>query len=219
MIKTVIFDLDGTLLDTVSTIAYYCNTTLEKYGLTPSPVENYRTYTGNGAELLIRRALSYNNECTEENFDKVFSEYNRVYNNDPLYLTKPYNNIVNLLNELRKRNITIAVLSNKPDIATKEVVKSIFGEGLCTLCCGAKDGVPLKPDPTAVLGIMKDLNATTENSVFIGDTYVDIETGKNAGLTTIGVLWGFRDEEELKKAGADFFVSDALEILDVIEKL
>lgn len=219
MIKTVIFDLDGTLLDTVATIAYYCNKALDKFGFKTAPKEKYLHFAGNGAKVLIERALSYGGEWTEEDFNKVYDEYNLIYNEQPLYLTEPYNNIVSLLNELKNRGTNIAVLSNKPDYATKEVVKDIFGEGVFNVCRGAMENVPLKPAPDAVFDIMDEIGAKKEETVFVGDTYVDIETGKNAGLTTIGVLWGFRGEEELKRAGANYIVSDALEIVDLVEKL
>ena len=218
MIKAVIFDLDGTLLNTINTIEYYCNTALEKYGFNPVPVDKYKHFVGNGAKLLIERAMSYTREWTDDEFEKVFALYNELYDADTLYLTAPYNGIVDMLKSLKEQGYKTAVLSNKPHFATVDVVNKIFGDDIFDIVRGGMDGVPLKPDPTAVFEIMKELNVSEEEVVFVGDTKVDIATGKNAGLFAIGVLWGFRDEAELTAAGADVIIDDAKEILNIVKK-
>ncbi len=218
MIKSVVFDLDGTLLNTINTIEYYCNTALEKYGFNPVPVDKYKHFVGDGAKLLIERAMSYTREWTDDEFEKVFALYNELYDADTLYLTAPYNGIVDMLKSLKEQGYKTAVLSNKPHFATVDVVNKIFGDGIFDIVRGGMDGVPLKPDPTAVFEIMKELNVSKEEVVFVGDTKVDIATGKNAGLFAIGVLWGFRDEAELTAAGADVIIGDAKEILNIVKK-
>ncbi len=218
MKKAVIFDLDGTLLNTINTIEYYCNTALEKYGFNPVPVDKYKHFVGNGAKLLIERAMSYTREWTDDEFEKVFALYNELYDADTLYLTAPYNGIVDMLKSLKEQGYKTAVLSNKPHFATVDVVNKIFGDDIFDIVRGGMDGVPLKPDPTAVFEIMKELNVSEEEVVFVGDTKVDIATGKNAGLFAIGVLWGFRDEAELTAAGADVIIDDAKEILNIVKK-
>ncbi len=218
MTKAVIFDLDGTLLNTIDTIKYYCDKALEKYGFNAVPVDKYKIMVGNGARLLVERAMSYTRPWTAEEFDDVFAEYNREYNSDTLYLTAPYEGIEAMLRSLKDGGYKTAVLSNKPDFATVDVVNTVFGEGIFDIVRGAVDGVPLKPDPSAVLDIMSQLGVAAHEAVVVGDTKVDIATGKNAGLYSIGVLWGFRDEAELTAAGADVIINDAREILEIVKE-
>ena len=216
--KAVIFDLDGTLLNTIDTIKYYCDNALTKNGFNPIPTDKYKIMVGNGAKLLVERAMSYTREWSAEEFDKVFTAYNEAYDADTLYLTAPYDGIVDMLKSLKKEGYKTAVLSNKPDFATVDVVNTVFGEELFDIVRGAVDGVPLKPDPTAVLGIMKEMEITAEDAIFVGDTKVDIATGKNANLYSVGVLWGFRDEKELTEAGADVIINDASRILGIAKE-
>lgn len=204
--KTVIFDLDGTLLNTIDTITFYCNKALTENGFGEIPTEKYKLLVGNGAKLLIERALSCFGQWSKDDFEKVFTLYNNLYDADTLYLTRPYDGILDMLSALKGKGFKLAVLSNKPDFATVDVVKNVFGEGVFDLCRGAVEGVPLKPAPDAVFEIMKELNTSSDEALFVGDTKVDIETGKNAGLYSIGVLWGFRDEAELTEAGADIII-------------
>lgn len=218
MTKAIIFDLDGTLLNTIGTIKYYCDKALQKYGFSAVPEKEYKIMVGNGASLLVERAMSYTRQWTAEEFDNVFEEYNREYNSDTLYLTAPYDGIEAMLRRLKEEGIKLAVLSNKPDFATVDVVNTIFGKGLFDIVRGAVDGVPLKPDPSAVLDIMRELGVDAREAVFVGDTKVDIATGKNAGLYSIGVLWGFRDEAELTAAGADVIINDAGRILEIVKE-
>lgn len=217
--KAVIFDLDGTLLNTINTIKYYCDKALLEYGFNPVPIEKYKYFVGNGARLLIERAMSYTREWNDEEFNKVFKLYNEMYDSDTLYLTTPYDGILKMLETLKEQGYKLSVLSNKPDFATVDVVNTIFGKNTFTLCRGGRDGVPLKPDPTAVFEMMDELGIEKGETVFVGDTKVDIATGKNAGLYSIGVLWGFRDEKELKEAGADFIVSQPHEIVEKINNM
>lgn len=218
MIKAVIFDLDGTLLNTINTIEYYCNTALQKYDFDSVPVDRYKHFVGNGAKLLVERAMSYTREWTDDEFEKVFKKYNELYDADTLYLTAPYDGIVDMLKSFKENGFKTAVLSNKPHFATVDVVNKIFGDDIFDIVRGGMDSIPLKPDPTAVFEIMKELNVSKEEVVFVGDTKVDIATGKNAGLFAIGVLWGFRDEAELTEAGADVIIEDAKEILNIVKK-
>lgn len=214
--KAVIFDLDGTLLNTIDTIKYYCDNALTKYGFEPVTIPQYKLMVGNGAKLLIERAMNNTREdWTQEEFENVFSAYNDAYDADTLYLTEPYPGVVDMLHKLKESGYKIAVLSNKPDFATKDVVKTIFGEGLFDIVRGGIDGVPLKPAPDGVFEIMKELGVSADEAMFVGDTKVDITTGKNANLYSVGVLWGFRDEAELTAAGADVIINDAAKIVEI----
>ena len=216
MVKLCIFDLDGTVLDTVTTIAYYGNYALSKNSLAPIAVKEYNYFAGNGAVNLIKRMLNYHNAYTDELFQKVFADYNAAYNANTTYLTVPFEGIPEALDAIKAQGIKIAILSNKPHFATCGVINSLFGEGYFDCVCGQRDGVPLKPDPTAVYQMMDQLNVKPEDCLYIGDTGTDMETGKNAGLYTVGVLWGFRDEDELLKHGAAIIIDKPCQLLDCI---
>lgn len=217
MKKLCIFDLDGTLMDTIPAISYFGNTALEKFGLPAIEPNRYKVLVGNGRDLLIHRMLNESGNDTEENFKNVGKAYDALYEADPLYKTAPYDGVLNLLDTLKEKGFTLAVLSNKPDNVTQDVVRLFFGDRFDVIA-GQKPGVNPKPDPAGVFIILDQLKMTAEESYFIGDTYVDITTGKNAGIESIGVLWGFRDRDELEGAGADHIVAKAEEILDIILK-
>ncbi len=218
MIKLCIFDLDGTLLDTLPTISHYVNLALKEYDLTQIEQERFKYHVGNGARLLIERSLDDIGADRNEYFDKVFKLYNKEYDKDVNYLTKPYDGIPEMLAELKTMGIETAVLSNKPHFAAVNVVKNLLGE-LIDSANGAKDDIPLKPSPDGVYEIFREFNVTPEECLYIGDTGVDMQTGKSAGIFSIGVLWGFREEEELIKNGADLIVSNPCEIAFYVKKL
>lgn len=218
MKKLCIFDLDGTLLDTLPTICYYCNLTLREFGLPEIPQERYKYLAGNGAKVLIERMIDEVGESKEKYFDKMFKFYNREYDNNVSYLTKPFDGVPDLLAGLKSIGISTAVISNKPDFAAVNVVKQFLGE-LVDIAHGGRDGVPLKPSPEGVFKIFEEAGVTADECLYVGDTGTDMETGKNSGIFSIGVLWGFRKEDELLKNGADLIVSHPLEILDYAKKI
>ncbi len=217
MIKACIFDLDGTLLDTLPTISHYCNLTLSHFGFEPIEEKKYNFFAGNGARVLIERALTHRGADLEKYHEKAFQYYNSIYDRDANLFTKHFDGMNELLSELKKRNIKIYVLSNKPDFAAKSVVKKFFGDAI-DAAYGAIDGVKLKPSTEGVDHILKKYSLSKDECLYIGDTDVDMQTGKNAGIFTIGVLWGFRDEDELIKNGADVIVSKPGEILNYISE-
>lgn len=214
--KAAIFDLDGTLLDTLETLAHYCNRTLETFGLQTYPKADYRYMVGDGAKMLVHRMLAGQNADSEEMFEKAYRHYIDTYNSDKLFKTEIYEGVPMLLNGLRERKVKVAVLSNKPHEATVPILKHFFGETTFDEMRGAMEGVPLKPDPTAALQIAEKLGVLPEECIYVGDTAVDMETGKRAGFFTVGVLWGFRDETELREGGADCIVSTPEEILECL---
>lgn len=216
MIKLCIFDLDGTVLDTVHTIAYYGNYALQANGIEPVDVEEYKYFAGNGAVNLIKRALRFRDRLTDETFRKVFADYNAAYNADTSYLTAPFEGMKETLDSIKAMGIKMAILSNKPHFATCGVIASVFGEGYFDCVYGQREDVPIKPDPTAVLGIMEECNAKPEECLYIGDTGTDMKTGKNAKLYTVGVLWGFRGKDELLQNGADTVIEEPCQLLDCI---
>ncbi len=212
MKKLCIFDLDGTLLNTLPTIAHYGNSALAKYGLPSIGEERYKAHVGDGRDELIHRMLSDFSSDTPELFGKVGKAYDEAYEADTMYLTEPYDGIVELLAELKAKGVLLAVLSNKPHNVAKVVVEEVFPDTFSEIW-GKKDDYPTKPSPDAVFKILEILHVPTEEAIFIGDTAVDVKTGKNAGLFTIGCEWGFRDKAELETAGADATVREPKEIL------
>lgn len=212
-----IFDLDGTLTNTINAIAHFGNLALETFGFEPVSVEDYKKFVGDGRTLLIHRMLRDND--TPENFEKVCRVYDENYEKDFLYDTDAYDGIRELIAELKARNIKIAVCSNKPDNVAKFVVNSIFGDDTFDQVRGVIDGEPVKPDPAPALDIVKKLGVLQSECIFIGDTNVDIRTAKNAKITSIGVTWGFRGRYELLQAGADYIIDYPAEVLNILEKI
>lgn len=217
--KACIFDLDGTLTDTLPTIAHYVNLALAEAGLPQiEETERFCDFVGNGAAVLIERTLTYLGRYQGHDglFDRVFSTYTKAYDEAPLYLTHTYEGMPELIDALRARGIRCAVLTNKPEFAGKEVVRHFYGDVFDTVS-GDRDGVALKPAPDGLLSILDKLALQKEDALMIGDTGVDIATGVNAGVKTVGVLWGFRKEAELVAAGATYIVGHPSEILGLFD--
>lgn len=209
--KACIFDLDGTLTDTLSSIAFYGNKALSNFGIEPIETEEYKYFLGDGRDCLIHRMLAYRNADTDENFKKVGADYDTAYENDVICLTKPFPGILRLLDDLKAHGVRLAVLSNKPDNVAVPIVEAIFKDRF-DFAAGEHNGMRRKPASDGALLISQRLGVLPENCFFIGDTNVDIFTGQAAGMKTIGVLWGFRGRKELIDAGADFIASDAHDI-------
>ena len=203
--NTYIFDFDGTLVNSLPSIAYFANKALNKYGLPSIPMERYKNLVGNGAVNLTHRMLKEVG-ADDSMFDKVYHEYYDTYDENFSYLTEPYEGIVDMLKELKKRGCKTAVVSNKPHITTVKICEELFGD-LIDICRGQTEDCPIKPDPTAVLEVIEQLGAKKEDCVYCGDTITDMETGKNAGLFTVGVLWGFRGLEEIKSGNPQMIIS------------
>ncbi len=215
MIKAVIFDLDGTLVDTLHSIAHFANSALKHYGYDEIETQKYRYLVGNGADNLVRGMLKTIDKYTEEGFENVRALYNKSYDDNFMHLTTAYDGISELISSLRAMGIKLAVLSNKPHSTTKKIVEALFPEQF-DICYGKREDIPRKPDPTAVFSILKELGVSADECVYVGDTSTDMQTGHNAKLFTIGVLWGFRDRQELEEYGADIIASTPFEILEYI---
>ncbi|MCT7517515.1 HAD family hydrolase [Aliarcobacter cryaerophilus] len=214
MKKTVIFDLDGTLLDSIEDIASSMNKVLESLQLPTHKIEDYKHFVGGGVDILVENALS---NQSKEIKDEVIKRFKIEYDGKLHSKTLPYDGIYELLDELKKLDINLGVLSNKPHEFTVSYVNHFFKNYNFKEIHGQKKDVPKKPDPKAALDIVKCLDSSCENTYFIGDTKIDMQTAKSANMTAIGVLWGFRDEKELRDFGADFIVSNPLEILKIIK--
>ncbi len=206
MIKACIFDLDGTLLNTLVTISHYVNTTISEIGLSPITEEQCCSFIGHGARHLIESTLKSKGIDDSALFESTLKSYNARYDADTLYLTKPYDGIEAMIDALCSAGIKLAVLSNKPDATTTDIISKFFPERF-TAVHGGRAGVPLKPDPTALLSTIEELGVLPSEVAYVGDTGVDMLTAKNAGvLKSIGVSWGYRSVGELRETGADVIV-------------
>lgn len=215
MFETVIFDLDGTLLDTLDDLADAVNVALSVYGFPLRTREEVRAFVGNGIKNLIERAIGEENH---PNFEKVFAYFKEYYKEHCADKTKAYNGVITLLERLKARGVKTGVLSNKADFATKLLVKEYF-PNLLDLAMGENEsaGIRKKPAPDAVFAMMESLGAKRETTVYIGDSDVDIQTAKNAGVACISCTWGFRDKVFLINNGASVLVDTPMEILNFCE--
>lgn len=215
MFKACIFDLDGTIADSLVSIANSANKAMDKFGFKPNPIQNYNKYAGDGAEEMIKRSLIDAGDKNLSYFEKVFNEYKIIFEKECMYEVKPYDGIVSVLNKLKERGIKLAVLSNKPHDRTIDVVKGLFGENLFDTIEGMSGKFKRKPDAQGALYIADLFKIKPEKCAYFGDTNTDMITGKSAGMFTVGVLWGFRDRSELEENNADIIISNPSEILDI----
>lgn len=217
MIKACIFDLDGTLANTLHSIAYFGNKALKEFGLLPFETEKYKTMVGNGMDVLVQRMLQIAKPgYPSDLFQKVRQSYSKAYSENYMYLTQAYEGIQPMLAQLKSAGIKLAVLSNKPHNATDGVVRELFGEDVFTCVMGQTEHLPKKPDPAAALIIAQQLDTAPEDILFVGDSNVDVQTGQNAKMQTAGVLWGFRTKEELISQGADYIANTPQDIVDIV---
>lgn len=217
MIKYCIFDLDGTILDTITTITYYVNKTLEGEGLAHITEAQAKVFAGNGAYMLIKRTLAYHGITDEGEIERVLDIYKRAYDAEPLYLTAPFPGMNDALAELKRRGYKLGVVSNKPHTATLPIVEHFF-PGVFDAVSGALDGVPVKPAADLPRAILEQMGGKPEECAFVGDTYVDMETGTNLrAALSVGVLWGFRDRAELVGSGADVIVEKVEDLVEAVQ--
>lgn len=217
MKKAVIFDLDGTLSDTIAALKYCSDLAVAPFGIGPFTEEQYCYFVGDGAVNQIKRCLIAGGDTQLQYFDQAFARYKEIFRENCMYQVKPYEGIPALLVALKEKGVKITVLSNKPHEQTIRVVEDLFGKGYFDLIVGQKPNVPIKPSPEGVFGILEELGINVEDILYLGDTGTDMKTGKNAGAFTIGALWGFRKREELEDNHADAIISHPLELLDYLD--
>lgn len=196
MIKACIFDLDGTLANTLDSMAYAANLVLRKFSLKELPVENFKYYCGEGADMLVRRCLKDAGDEELIHFEEARDLYRRIFAENPLYGAVAYPGILELLQHLKNQGICLGVCSNKPHEAAVEVIEQMFA-GVFDAVVGQQEGIARKPAPDAPLYIAKQLGVQPAECLYIGDTGTDMQTGTAAHMYTVGVLWGFRTKEEL----------------------
>lgn len=211
MKKAVIFDLDGTLLNTLDDLADSTNYALSKFGYPTRTIEEVRQFVGNGVAKLIERAIPEGKN--NPNFEKCLAIFKENYAQNMYNKTAPYNGIIEMLSNLKSKGIKIAVVSNKFDLAVKELCKKYF-EGFIDFAAGENEaqGIKKKPAPDTVISVLNEFNFAPEDAVYVGDSDVDIMTAKNSQMPCISVTWGFRDEKFLLENGATILINAPSEI-------
>jgi len=213
--KAVIFDLDGTLLDTIADLTDSMNIALNHFGFLGHDVEACKTFVGDGVEMFAFRALPENSR-DQAMVAKCVALMRQEYTKRWANKTRPYNGIPQLLDALTSRYLEMAILSNKPHDSAKEMVAAILSEWRFNPVIGAQPAVPKKPDPTLANHISQELGIPPEQFLYLGDTGTDMKTAQASGMFAVGALWGFRSAEELEHAGAEVLVKHPREVLELL---
>jgi len=213
--KAVLFDLDGTLLDTLDDLADSANRVLAAMQMPPHPVDAYRYFVGDGMMTLLTRIVP---EDRRDNatLGQITEAFRSDYGNNWAVKSKPYAGITQMLAGLQDRGLQLAILSNKPQEFTQLCVKKLLGTFAFNPVLGQRDGVAKKPDPAGALEIAELLHIAPEHFLYLGDTSIDMHTAKSAGMCAVGALWGFRTEEELRASGADHLIQSPVELLELL---
>ena len=214
--KAAVFDLDGTLVNSLDDLADSANATLRAHSFPMHEVEAYRYFVGDGTRKLMERILPQEHAADTTFVEQFMSKYKDRYARNLLQKTKPYDGIMEMLEELRRRGIPMAVCTNKHQSAAEMIVKTLFPHRIFQEIIGDQEGLPRKPDPQKVLRIMRNFGVTGEQTAYFGDTDVDMDTARNAGAFAVGVLWGFRPEEELVAHGAYILLSHPMELFEKV---
>lgn len=218
MKKAVIFDLDGTLLNTIDDIADSMNSVLERNSFPGFPVERYKEFVGNGVEMLIKRVVPSDKQEDSALIKQLIHDFKTEYEKNSMNKTKIYDGIFEMLEELSDKNIFLSILSNKPEYLVKKLTEFYLPYRHFVFIKGAVDNKPKKPDPIQAVEISRNLNIKPDEFLFIGDTKTDVKTALNSGMVPIGVSWGFRERTELKEFGALAIVEKPREIIQLLEK-
>jgi len=213
--KAICFDLDGTLLDSLADLANCTNKILLKRGFPEHPEAAYRYFVGEGAKMLMTRVLP-EEVRSESLIEECRQDFEATYRECWDEQTVPYEHIPELLNALQRRKLKLTVLSNKPHEFTLLAVNKLLPSWYFDMILGQREGVPRKPDPTGMLEICEKLKIPPGSFIYLGDTATDMKTSVAAGCFSVGVLWGFRSEEELRDNGANAIVKDPLDVLDLL---
>lgn len=214
-IQALVFDLDGTLVDTLADIADSMNHVLTARGLPTHPRERYRRLVGAGVTNLVREAAGAG---AEDDVGELVAAFRARYGEHLLDSTHPYEGVQELLAELVERRLRMAVLSNKPEQATRRIVGALLSTVPFETVRGARPDTPKKPDPTAALAVAQDMGVEPQACGFVGDSGIDMQTARAAGMHAIGVTWGFRDRDELIEAGASALLDRPAALLDVLSR-
>lgn len=214
--KGIIFDLDGTLLDTLDDIADAANNVLSKLGIEPVEKKKYRKFIGDGVRELFRKLLEYRNSFSEEKLSVCVSMMKEEYSKNYLSKTKPYDGIYELLGFIASKGFKMSILSNKQHLFTQELVKYFFSNFDFVVVKGIENSEDKKPNPKLALEISKVMKVSPSDIFFVGDSATDVLTAKNAGMKSVGVTWGFKTLEEILSAKPDYVVNSPKEIIQIL---
>ena len=215
--RAAIFDMDGTLVDTLEDLADSVNEMLAIYNFPQRTIEEVRKFVGNGARKLMERALPAEKSADKNFVDKALETYNQCYLKNVLNKTKPYSGIMEFLTELQAKKIPLGICTNKQNFAAQIIAEKILSPIKFEKVFGDEKNFPRKPNPTRALEIAKSFSVEPEQVAYFGDTAVDMNTAVNAGFLPVGVTWGFRPESELQDSGAKIIVHHPREILNLID--
>ena len=212
--KSVIFDLDGTLVNSIEDLSDAMNTVLKNQGFPTHTYQAYKIMIGSGIKNLVGKALPATH-ANENTINASFEMMMEIYSSNCINKTKPYDGIIELLDYLKAKEIPLNVLSNKSDVLTKKITEAIFPNYFQTVL-GLTSEETKKPNPVQAIAISEKLGIPSDKCIFIGDTDVDIQTAKNANMFAVGVLWGFREKEELLSNGAQFLLSKPMDLIEIL---
>lgn len=217
MIKAVLFDLDGTLVNSLDDLADSVNYSLSKFGLPEHKTEEFKYFAGNGIAKMVERAIPADLRGTSV-YKKVLDVFFKYYSVHFADNTKPYGGLKELVCDLKQMGIKIAVVTNKAQQIAENVVKTAYGD-IFDIICGKQENAPLKPDPYGAISVMRELGVSNSECIFLGDSSIDMETGINCGALPVGVLWGYRTADELLKSGAKYIIGNPEELLGIISEI
>jgi phosphoglycolate phosphatase len=212
--EAVIFDLDGTLLDTIDDIADSMNAVLEHIGCPVHSIDAYKSFIGDGIEFLVRRSLPQE-MCDDQTISMCIDNMRREYGRRWSHNSRPFDGIPELLDGLEGKGVKMSILSNKLDAFTKEMVNVLLGTWQFHSVMGLSSGVPRKPDPACAIKIAKNMNVEPGGCIFVGDSGIDMMTAVNGGMYPVGVLWGYQNREKLISNGAETILSDPLDLMEL----
>ena len=214
-IKAVFFDMDGTIVNSMLDLAACTNEAMGRHGYPAKPAEDYMKFAGNGIYVMIQRALAPA-EVSEEKLKEIRNDFFEIYKDKCTVNTTTYKGVPELVSALKEKGIKVGCITNKVEAIAYKIIDHFF-DGM-DVVYGQVDGVPNKPDPLLTLKALDELGSKGEECLFVGDSDVDMQTAGNSGCVGVGVLWGFRDEAELRANGAKFIVNEAEEILEIVDK-
>jgi len=217
MIEACIFDLDGTVINTVESLRYSISETMKHFGYPEIDEAHTKAFVGNGGRNLIRRALELNGNTSEEDVDKALEIYKGIFKENCTRDNTSYSGMKGTLHELKQQGIKLAVISNKSQERVDDCISKVYGDDLFDIVWGERSDIPLKPDPTGLKLLMKELKVFPEDCMYIGDGDTDMQAGIAAGCVTVGVAWGYRSPELLKKYDPHFMISRPVDLLTLIK--
>lgn len=218
MMKACIFDLDGTLTDSVKSLAYSVNLTLRDLGYAPQPEERFKQFAGDGRSVLLERALRAAGDVELIHYEEAVKIYDSYFSENSMYQVRAYDGIKETLTQLKEKGIKLAVLSNKADKEVVKVVEMVFGKDMFQIIRGQREGVLRKPSPQGAILIAQELEVQCKECLYIGDTNTDMQTGNKAGMHTVGVTWGFRERKELEENHAEYIIEHPKELVALLEE-